>query len=71
MYGGNHPDPNVMYYMTVYNEPYVQPAEPEGVDVDGIVRGIHHISAGEGDGPGRSCSLRASVCRGPSRPSVC
>ncbi|MFJ4160533.1 pyruvate dehydrogenase (acetyl-transferring), homodimeric type [Microbacterium testaceum] len=51
MYGGNHPDPNVMYYMTVYNEPYVQPAEPEGVDVDGIVRGIHHISAGEGDGP--------------------
>ncbi|AOX44554.1 pyruvate dehydrogenase (acetyl-transferring), homodimeric type [Microbacterium sp. BH-3-3-3] len=51
MYGGNHPDPNVMYYMTVYNEPYVQPAEPEGVDVDGIVRGIHHISSGEGDGP--------------------
>ncbi|MGN7968142.1 pyruvate dehydrogenase (acetyl-transferring), homodimeric type [Microbacterium sp. 22296] len=51
MYGGNHPDPNVMYYMTVYNEPYVQPAEPDGVDVDGIVRGIHHISSGEGDGP--------------------
>lgn len=51
MYGGEHSDPNVMYYMTVYNEPYVQPAEPEGVDVDGIVRGIHHISAGEGDGP--------------------
>jgi pyruvate dehydrogenase E1 component len=51
MYGGNHPDPNVMYYMTVYNEPYVQPVEPENVDVDGIVRGIHHISSGEGDGP--------------------
>ncbi|MDU0346003.1 pyruvate dehydrogenase (acetyl-transferring), homodimeric type [Microbacterium sp. KSW2-29] len=51
MYGGEHNDPNVMYYMTVYNEPYVQPAEPEGVDVDGIVRGIHHISTGEGDGP--------------------
>ncbi|MEZ3156838.1 pyruvate dehydrogenase (acetyl-transferring), homodimeric type [Microbacterium sp. BWR-S6Y] len=51
MYGGEHSDPNVMYYLTVYNEPYVQPAEPEGVDVDGIVRGIHHISTGEGDGP--------------------
>lgn len=50
MYGGNHPDPNVMYYLTVYNEPIVQPAEPEGVDVDGIVRGIHRISAGEGGG---------------------
>ena len=51
MYGGNHPDPNVMYYLTVYNEPLVQPAEPEGVDVDGIVRGMHRISAAEGDGP--------------------
>ncbi len=50
MYGGEHPDPNVMYYLTVYNEPIVQPAEPEGVDVDGIVRGIHRISTGEGDG---------------------
>lgn len=44
MYGGNHPDPNVMYYLTVYNEPMIQPAEPEGVDVDGILRGIHQIS---------------------------
>ena len=51
MYGGNHPDPNVMYYLTVYNEPLVQPAEPEGVDVDGIVRGIHRISTAEGEGP--------------------
>jgi pyruvate dehydrogenase E1 component len=51
MYGGNHPDPNVMYYLTVYNEPLVQPAEPEGVDVDGIVRGIHRVSTAEGEGP--------------------
>lgn len=51
MYGGTHPDPNVMYYLTVYNEPLVQPAEPEGVDVDGIVRGIHRLSVGWGDGP--------------------
>ncbi|GAA5208682.1 pyruvate dehydrogenase (acetyl-transferring), homodimeric type [Microbacterium kyungheense] len=51
MYGGNHPDPNVMYYLTVYNEPLVQPAEPADVDVDGIVRGIHRISVAEGEGP--------------------
>ena len=51
MYGGHHPDPDVMYYLTVYNEPLVQPAEPEGVDVEGIVRGIHRISTAEGDGP--------------------
>nr|WP_314844164.1 pyruvate dehydrogenase (acetyl-transferring), homodimeric type [uncultured Microbacterium sp.] len=51
MYGGEHEDPNVMYYITLYNEPIVMPAEPEGVDVDGIVRGIHRISVGEGEGP--------------------
>ena len=50
MYGGNHPDPNVMYYITVYNEPYRQPAEPADVDVDGIVRGIHRISRNEAAG---------------------
>ena len=50
MYGGNHPDPDVMYYITVYNEPIVQPAEPADVDVDGIIRGIHRVSVGEGEG---------------------
>ncbi|AXH35860.1 pyruvate dehydrogenase (acetyl-transferring), homodimeric type [Humibacter sp. BT305] len=51
MYGGQHEDPNVMYYLTVYNEPLVQPAEPDGVDVDGIIRGIHHLKAGAVEGP--------------------
>lgn len=43
MYGGKHPDPNVFYYITVYNEPIIHPAEPENTDVDGIVRGIHRV----------------------------
>ncbi|MGW8483862.1 pyruvate dehydrogenase (acetyl-transferring), homodimeric type [Microbacterium sp. NPDC055903] len=51
MYGGSHPDPDVMYYLTVYNEPMKQPAEPADVDVEGIVKGLHRISVGEGDGP--------------------
>ena len=51
MYGGTHPDPNVMYYLTVYNEPIVQPAEPEDVDVEGIVRGIHLVNASTAFGP--------------------
>ena len=50
MYGGTHSDPNVIFYITVYNEPVLQPAEPENVDVDGIVRGIHRISIGSGEG---------------------
>ncbi len=52
MYGGQHPDPNVMYYLTVYNEPLVQPAEPENLDVDGVVRGIYLLSTlGRSEGP--------------------
>ena len=52
MYGNDGRDPNVMYYLTVYNEPISQPAEPEDVDVEGILRGIHRIEAApEGDGP--------------------
>ena len=51
MYGGEHEDPNVIYYLTVYNEPYLQPAEPADVDIDGIVRGIHKISSNESAGP--------------------
>ena len=51
MYGGTHKDPNVVFYLTVYNEPIVQPAEPEGVDVDGIIRGIHRVSRSNAAGP--------------------
>ncbi len=58
MYGGNHPDPNVIYYITVYNEPYVQPAEPENVDVEGILRGIHKISTNSAGG--RKAQILAS-----------
>jgi len=51
MYGPDSPDPNVMYYLTVYNEPMVQPAEPEDADLEGIVRGIHRVHRGSGEGP--------------------
>ncbi|MFB2598641.1 pyruvate dehydrogenase (acetyl-transferring), homodimeric type [Herbiconiux sp. P17] len=51
MYGGTHPDPNVMFYLTVYNEPHVQPAEPEGLDVEGVVRGIYQLKGGTIEGP--------------------
>lgn len=51
MYGGQHADPNVMYYLTVYNEPIVQPAEPEGLDVDGLLKGIYLLQRGGHEGP--------------------
>ncbi len=58
MYGGTHPDPNVFYYLTVYNEPISQPAEPESVDVDGIVRGMYLLN--ESSAPGPKTQLLAS-----------
>lgn len=48
--GSDGRDQNVMYYLTVYNEPIHQPAEPENVDVDGILRGIYQLDTPEGDG---------------------
>ncbi len=51
MYGGEHPNPDVMYYLTMYNEPMPQPAEPENLDVDGVLRGIYQLKEAEGDGP--------------------
>ncbi|MDO3066887.1 pyruvate dehydrogenase (acetyl-transferring), homodimeric type [Mycobacteroides abscessus] len=43
MYGEN--SENVYFYITLYNEPYVQPAEPENVDAEGILRGIYKFRA--------------------------
>ena len=51
MYGGNHVDPNVMYYITVYNEPIVHPAEPENLDVAGLLRGIYRLKESSASGP--------------------
>jgi len=51
MYGGTHPEPNVMYYLTLYNEPVVQPAEPENFDLEGVLKGIYHLRAATTPGP--------------------
>jgi pyruvate dehydrogenase E1 component len=32
---------DVYFYLTVYNEPIQQPREPDGVDIEGIIRGLH------------------------------
>jgi pyruvate dehydrogenase E1 component len=46
---GEQPE-NVIYYITVYNEPNVQPAEPENVDAEGIRRGMYLLAPGSGEG---------------------
>jgi len=42
MYGED--SENIYYYVTVYNEPYVHPAEPENLDVEGLLKGIYLYS---------------------------
>jgi pyruvate dehydrogenase E1 component len=43
MYGEN-PE-NIFYYLTLYNEPILQPVEPEGVDVPGLLKGLYRYAA--------------------------
>ncbi len=58
MYGS---DPeNIFYYITVYNEPILQPAEPEGVDVEGILRGMHLLAEADPSAQGPRAQLLAS-----------
>ena len=47
MYGSTDEHPhgeNVIFYLTVYNEPLVQPKEPENLDVEGLLRGIYKVA---------------------------
>jgi pyruvate dehydrogenase E1 component len=62
---GDQPE-NIYYYLTVYNEPIVQPAEPDGVDVEGVVRGLYRYTSAENpqaqilaSGTGMQWALRA------------
>jgi pyruvate dehydrogenase E1 component len=42
MYGEN--SENIYYYLTLYNEPYMQPAQPDNLDVEGLLKGIYLYS---------------------------
>jgi pyruvate dehydrogenase E1 component len=44
MYGEN--SENIFYYMTIYNEPYMHPAEPENLDLEGLLKGIYLYAPG-------------------------
>ncbi|GGM06097.1 pyruvate dehydrogenase (acetyl-transferring), homodimeric type [Nakamurella endophytica] len=46
---------NISYYITMYNEPYVQPAEPADLDVEGLLKGMYLLS------PARETEGRARV----------
>jgi pyruvate dehydrogenase E1 component len=69
MYEGTpeHPDgENIFYYLTVYNEPYPQPAEPADFPggtaalEDGILRGLYRYSPSADVGQGPRAQILAS-----------
>jgi pyruvate dehydrogenase E1 component len=46
-----------MYYLTVYNEPFQQPAEPENLDVQGLLAGMYKLA----DGPQLENAQKAQI----------
>ena len=62
MYGESPED--IYYYVMVYNEPIVQPAQPEGLDLEGVLRGIYRLRTADvpdGENPPRAQILASGV----------
>jgi pyruvate dehydrogenase E1 component len=57
---GGHRSPDVMYYLTVYNEPFNQPAEPDNLDVQGLLAGMYRYAEGPELEKGRRAQVLAS-----------
>ena len=68
MYGDN-PE-NVIFYLTVYNEPKAQPAEPEDVDVEGIRKGMYLLKEGSSEGVGANAPRAQLMASGVGVPWV-
>jgi pyruvate dehydrogenase E1 component len=61
---GEQPE-NIFYYLTIYNEPILQPAQPDDLDVEGLLRGIYRYApapavSGHDDGPAPRVNILAS-----------
>ena len=67
MYGEGRGE-DVMYYLTIYNEPTSQPAAPEDLNVEGLLKGIYAVKEDKGEnhvnllasGIGMQAALRAA-----------
>ena len=59
MYGED--SENIYYYLTVYNEPYMQPAEPENLDVEGLLKGMYLYSPAKKKGKNEVNLLASGV----------
>ncbi len=76
MYGSSEEFPqgeNILYYITIYNEPYVQPAQPDDLDVEGLLKGMYlfaHARPDRGQGPGTAARVRRRTAVGAGGPAA-
>lgn len=56
MYGGEHSDPDVLFYITVYNEPIAQLPQPKDLNVRDLLQGMYVLS------PDNSATIKHPVC---------
>jgi len=68
MYGHDDPDhpqgEDLIYYITVYNEPVHQPGAPDNLDVEALLKGMYHYAAAptsEGDDRPRAQLLASGI----------
>jgi pyruvate dehydrogenase E1 component len=63
MYGTPEPgeDPNVFYYLTLYNEPVLQPPQPPSVDAEAILAGMYRYSEAQAAAGPRAQILASGI----------
>jgi len=66
---GDQPE-NVIYYLTLYNEPNVQPPEPDGLDAGDLLKGMYLLSPGSGDGLGENAGRVQLLASGVGVPWI-
>src|SRR5450759_1690675 len=66
---GDQPE-NIIYYITLYNEPNIQPPEPEGLDAEGLLNGMYLLSRGSGDGLGEDAKRVQLLASGVGVPWI-
>ncbi len=63
MYGQTEVDPDVFYYLTLYNENYAMPTMPEHADLsEQIMRGLYRYAAAPGAGKQATLLFSGSAC---------
>jgi pyruvate dehydrogenase E1 component len=67
MYSPDSADPDVFYYITLYNENYPMPAMPEGLDPADVVRGLYRWQQAPDGAERRATVLFSGSANGAAR----